>query len=437
MNVSVENLAACKRLIRVEVESSAVDAAFDHIAAEYQKQAKLPGFRPGKAPKDMVLKRYEKEIEDEARNKAVAEAYRAALKKENLEAVGSPDLEIQEFGRGKNLQFTVTTEVAPQFELPPYKGLQLTREQGTVTEKDIDEAIDMLRNRAASFETVERPAESGDIVVVNYTGTVDGKPITELAPAARGLTEQKGFWIQTGEDTFIPGFADQLMGKKTGEKVTVEIDFPQDFVTPQLVGKHGTYEVEVVEVKKKNLPELDVEFAKSFGAEDMHVFREGIRRDLQNEMNFKQARDLRNNAYEALLKQVEFDLPESMVQNETRQLVYRIVYENQRRGVAKESIEERKDEIYKNATHQAKDRVKGGFIIGKIAEKEGIRVSREELSARIEGIARAEKQPAQKVAKQLEENGQINNIVHEILMDKVLDLVQRNATFQDVPQKSA
>src|SRR5207302_5901013 len=144
-----------------------------------------------------------------------------------------------------------------------------------VTEEDMGRALDALRAQQTTFKAADRPVQIGDIVVVNYSGTSDGKPITEIAPTAKGLTEQKNFWIDVPSNSFIPGFADQLIGAKAGDKRTVNVDFPADFVTPQLAGKKGSYEVEVVEVKEKVLPVLDDVFAKSYGAENLDKLREG------------------------------------------------------------------------------------------------------------------------------------------------------------------
>jgi trigger factor len=280
VNVTVENLGPCKKLLRFDIDATAVDTAFEAVAKDYQKQAALPGFRPGKAPKDMVLKRYEKEIEDEAKRKLMGDTYRNAIKEHKLEVVGYPDVEEIQFGKGQAMQFAATIETAPEFELPEYRGLQAKREKRAVTEEDIDKALKLLADRVSNFNTVEREVKEGDFVVVNYTGSSEGKPLTEVAPAAKGLTEQKGFWIEVKPDSFIPGFALQLAGAKAGEKRTVNVDFPADFVTPELAGKKGSYDVEVVEVKEKAVPGLDDAFAKSYGAENVSALREVVRLDL-------------------------------------------------------------------------------------------------------------------------------------------------------------
>src|ERR1019366_9665272 len=157
----------------------------------------------------------------------------------------------------------------------------------------VERALELLRGQHAKFETVARSLAGGDIAVVNYSGTCDGKPITDLAPTAKGLTEQKNFWIETEGSSFIPGFAAQLIGAQAGEKRTVNVDFPADFVTPQLSGKKGVYEVEVVEVKEKVLPPLDEDLAKKFGAENLEKLKAGVRKDLENELKYSQSKAIR------------------------------------------------------------------------------------------------------------------------------------------------
>src|SRR5580698_8586945 len=339
VNVSVENLAPCKKLVRVELDAAAVDVVFDAVTKDIQKQASLPGFRPGKAPRDMVMKKYGAEIKDEAKRKLIGDNYRKAIEDKKIQVIGPPDIEEVQFERGQPLQFTATVETAPEFQLPEYKGLPAMLEPKTVTEADVTRALDLLRGQHTKFETAARPLAGGDIAVVNYTGTSDGKPIAELAPTAKGLTEQKNFWVETEGGSFIPGFAAQLIGAQAGEKRTVTVDFPADFVTPQLQGKKGVYEVELVEVKEKALPPLDDELAKKFGAENLEKLKAGVHTDLENELKYSQSKAVR-----ALLGRVNFELPETAVAAETRNVVYDIVRQNTQRGVEREMIEKQKDE---------------------------------------------------------------------------------------------
>jgi len=433
VNVTVENLAPCKKLLRFEVDAKTVDEAFGTVTKDFVKHAKMPGFRPGKAPEAMVAKQYTKDIEEEVKRKLIGDAYRQGIKDQKLSIVGYPDIEEIQFSRGQPLQFAATVEINPEFELPEYRGLPAKRETAAVTDEDVAKAIDALRGQAATFQKVEREVKEGDYVVVNYTGTCDGKPLTELAPTARGLTEQKGFWVEVKPDSFIPGFAQQLIGAKAGEKRTVSVDFPADFVTPQLAGKKGVYEVEVAEVKEKLLPELTDAFAKTYGADDLEKLRGGVRQDLQNELNSRQKRSIRNQIVKALGDKVSFDMPESTLQIETRNVVYEMVSENQRRGVPKELMEQKKDEIYNAAQGIAKERLKVSFVFHKISEKEGIRAEQHELNTRITLMAQANQMAPQKFLQELEKRNGVSEVYQQLIHEKVLDFLHENAKIEDVP----
>ena len=433
VNVTVENLAPCKKLVRVEVEAKAVDETFDSVTKDFQKQAALPGFRPGKAPRDMVLRKYEKDIQDEVKRKLISDAYHKAIEEQKLEVLGRPDIEEIQFNRGQPLLFAATIETAPDFQLPEYKGLPVKQESRSVTDKDMTRALDALRQQRVDFKTVERAAQAADIAVVNYTGTCDGKPITEIAPTAKGLTEQKNFWVEMLPGSFIPGFADQLTGAKAGDKRTVNVEFPADFVTPQLAGRKGVYEVEVVEVKEKILPALDDEFAKAYGAENMEKLREGVRHDLENELKYSQSKNVRSQLVRALLDRVSFELPESAVAQETRNVVYDIVRDNQKRGISRAQIEQEKERIYTAATRGAKERVKAAFLMRKIAEKEDIKASQEEISQRIGALAETYQIPPEKFVKDLQKRNGVMEIYDQVMNEKVMDFLQQNAKIEEVP----
>lgn len=422
--------------MRVEVEAQKVDETFESVTKDFRREANLPGFRPGKAPRDMVLRKYEKDILEETKRKLISEAYRKAVEEQKLDVVSHPDIEEIQFGRGQALQFAATIETAPEFELPEYKGLPIKREMQSVTDADMERALNLLRERQVSFAKVERPVQSADIAVVNYTGTCEGKPITELAPAAKGLTEQKHFWVEVGANSFIPGFGDQLIGAKAGDKRTVTVDFPADFVTPQLAGKKGSYEVEVVEVKEKVLPALDEALAKAYGAESLEKLRAGVRSDLENELKFKQEKTLRSELVRALLGRINFDLPETAVARETRNVVYDLVQENTKRGIPRQAIEQQKEQIYSAATHNAKERLKVQFLLQKIAEKEDIKVSQEEIAQRVHHLAGMYQIPADKFLRDLQKRNGLIEVYDQIMNVKVIDFLQQNAKIEDVPPSS-
>jgi trigger factor len=432
VNVTVENLGPCKKLLRVEMDAPAVDAAVEEITRDYQKQVRLPGFRPGKAPRHLVVKAYAPQIDEETRRRLLNEGYRQAIAEQKLRVVGDPDFEEIQFSRGQPFQFAVTLETAPDFEMPDYKGLPVKREVSVVTDNDIERALDVLREQRATYLDVSRPVQEGDFVVVHYTGTCEGKPITDISPTARGLTEKKDFWLHVTPDSFIPGFTGQLVGAAAGEKRTVNVDFPADFVARELSGRKGVYEVEIVQVKEKVLPELNDAFAQSFGAADMARLREGVQTDLQNELKSKIKRSVRDQLVKELLGRVKCELPESIVLSETRNVVYDIVRENQQRGIAKETLEREKDQIFTAANNSAKDRIKAAFVLGRIAEKEGIKAEQNEIAQRILVLAAQYQIKPEQMAKQLRDRNGFAEIAEQIVSAKVLDLLELNATVEEV-----
>ncbi|MGB7748001.1 MAG: trigger factor [Verrucomicrobiia bacterium] len=437
MNITVETLAPCKKLLRVELDAKAVDETFDAVTKDFQKQASLPGFRPGKAPRPLVLKKYEVDIKDEVKRKLIGDSYRKALDEKKIAVIGYPDIEEIQFGRGQALQFAATIETAPEFQLPEYKGLPAKREAKSVTAADVDRAIELLARQHTKFETVARELRRGDVAVVNYTGTCDGKPITDTAPTAKGLTEQKNFWVDAAPDSFVPGFADQIIGAKAGDRRTVNVVFPADFVTKQLAGKKGVFEVEVVEVKEKSLPPIDDAFAKKYDAENLAKLREGVQRDLENELKYSQAKVVRGQIIRALLTATNFDLPETAVAHETRTVVYDIVRENTQRGVARDLIEKQKDEIYSAAAQSAKERVKLSFLIQRIAEKEGIQVSQDEVLKRVQSLAAAYQIPLEKFLKDLQKRNGVAELYEQIAHEKVLAFLEQNAKIEEIPAVAA
>lgn len=435
LNVTTENLAPCKKLLRIEVAVEDVDGAFKEVTGIFCKQANLPGFRPGKAPRAVVQKNFGDRIKSEVKRKLTSEAYDAAMKQEKLRAAIQPDIEEIDFGSGRAYQFAATVETQPEFEVPNYKGLKIERETKIIGDADVDKALDTLREQRVDYQDVDRELQRGDIGVVNYTGAIDGNPITDLAPTARGITEQKNFWVRAESDQFIPGFADQLIGHKAGDKCEIEVTFPEDFVNSELVGKVGKYDTELVQVKERILPEVDEEFAKSFGAESLEKLKEGIKADLENDHKFNQNRGERDQLVRQLMEAVKFDLPETVVSEETKSVVYDIVAQNQQRGINRDVIEKQKDEIFSAANANARDKVKAMYIFSAIAEKEDIKVEQQEVAQRVAAMAQQYKMPPEKLVKQLQERNGFGEIHEQIIIGKVLDFLQLNADVTEIPAK--
>ena len=435
MEVTITDLSPCKKQLRIEIDAEAVNAKFDSVAKDFRRHAHLPGFRPGKAPLANVMRSYGDKIGEEAKRTLMSDSYAKALKENGLRPVIMPEVEELQFGHGKPFQYLATLEVTPAFELPEYNGLEVEKERRTVTGADIDKALDTLREQRVSYTDVDRPAGENDFIVVNFTGTIDDKPITDLVKVARGLTEQKNYWLNAKHNPLIPGIVEALIGSGKDDKKTVTVTIPNDFIYEELVGKEARYEIEIVQVKEKSLPELDDKFAKGFGAESMDKLREGVENDLKNELEYSQKKSVRNQCVDKLLDAVNCDLPETIVNEATRVGVHNIVQQNHQRGVGKEVIDENKDRIYANAKADAEVRVKANYILSKIAEKEGIKVTDQELSRQVAAMATQQKVKPQKLAQQLKDNGTIYQVQEEIMNAKVIDLLEEKAKVTEIDPK--
>ena len=435
MEVNITDLSPCKKQLRIEIDVETVNAKFDAVAKDFRRHAHLPGFRPGKAPLANVMRSYGDKIGEEAKRTLMSDSYAKALKENELRPVIMPEVEELQFGHGKPFQYLATLEVTPAFEMPEYIGIEVEKERRSVNDADIAKALDTLREQRVSYADMDRPAVEDDFIVVNFTGTIDDKPITDLIKVARGLTEQKNFWLHKTQNPLIPGTVEALIGSSKGDKKTVTVTIPDDFVYEEIVGKEAKYEIEVVQVKEKSLPELDDKFAKGFGAESMDKLREGVENDLKNELEYSKKKSIRNQCVDKLLGAVNCDLPETIVNEATRAAVHNIVQQNHERGVGKEIIEENKDKIYANAKTDAKVRVKANYILSKIAEKEGIKVTDQELSRQVAAMAAQQKVKPQKLAQQLKDNGTIYQVQEEIMNAKVIDLLEEKAKVTEIDPK--
>ena len=435
MEVTITDLSPCKKQLRIEIDAETVNAKFDAVAKDFRRHAHLPGFRPGKAPLANVMRSYGDKIGEEAKRTLMSDSYSKALKENDLRPVIMPEVEELQFGHGKPFQYLATLEVTPAFELPEYNGIEVEKERRTVSDADVAKALDTLREQRVSYADVDRPAGEDDFIVVNFTGTIDDKPITDLVKVARGLTEQKNFWLHTKQNPLIPGIVEALIGSGKDDKKTVTVTIPDDFIYEELIGKEAKYEIEIVQVKEKSLPELDDAFAKGFGAESMDKLREGVENDLKNELEYSLKKSIRNQCVDKLLSAVNCDLPETIVNEATRAAVHNIVQQNHQRGVGKDIIEENKDRIYANAKADAEVRVRANYILSRIAEKEGIKVTDQELSRQIAAIAAQQKIKPQKLAQQLKDNGTLYQVQEEIMNGKVIDLLEEKAKVTEINPK--
>jgi trigger factor len=300
-----------------------------------------------------------------------------------------------------------------------------------VTDEDVAKMVDALRDEHADTLTVEdRGLKMGDYVHMDYTGIADGKPIVELVPDHTELGEYKGFWLLVESDAFLPGFCEQLLDARVGEKRQVLINFAADFGKKELAGRKATYFVDVTGIKEKKLPELNDEFAEKVGAKSLDELKKTVRKNMITQREKAVQNDVHNQIMDQLLKQTQFDLPESLVAAETRGIAHDLVREYTMHGVSREELEQRKSEIFSMATRNAKDRLRAAFILDAIAEKEKIEVEESEVNARIVQLAQHNRTTPERLKVQLMERGTLSQIENQIREGKTLDFLVTSAKVE-------
>jgi trigger factor len=439
VNLKVEllDLAPCKKQLRFELPAEDVDAAFADTTKQFQKQANLPGFRKGKAPLDRVRRQFGKDIETRVRERLLNDSYRQGIEDNQLKPILDPEVEEINFKQGEALTFIATMETAPDFELPEYKGLSAQQPKLEVTDRHIENALNHLRDGRAEYRDQDRAVQDDDQVKVSFTGTIDGQPLTEFAPTARGMTEQSNMPLHVHADAehdhFIPGFTRQLIGAKKGDALTVEVTFPDEFpAQPKLQGLSATYQVTISQIKEKVLPDLNDEFAKSWEAESLEKLREGVRDDLEANQKGEANRLVKVQVQSAFAKELSFAVPETFQQQELRNAVNNIVRSRRAAGESEEGIEQAKDQITAEANAAAIDNLRWFFAHKRIAENEKLEVSRDEILGVITIQAQQMNKDPKAHIKELTENNQIGYIQNRILEEKVIDLMAEHATITEI-----
>ena len=440
MNVQQNNVSVTRKNLVVTLEASEVDAEHKAVVAEIAKYARIPGFRPGKAPASMIVKRFAKEIADEFKQKVMAKAYRDALEKEKLDVLNVVKIDEGQIAVGTAATITIVVDVRPEFTLPDYQNLPTEILPTEATPAEVEKIIDGLRSERADFKAAERAALKGDYVKLAYEGMVDGKPIIELVPDKQlyGKVPQTWEEVEGENEGVIPGLGKQLAGLKAGEKRDVTIAFPAEFAAaPALAGKTAKYAVEVREIRERVLPALDAEFFKSQQVEDLAALQAKVRANLKLQKEYQNRAAQRRQVTERLGMSVDFPVPDSMVEAETQGVLRQFIEEQMRRGVPQEQFEKDKKELFEGARKAATNRVKLQLILAKIAEQEKIEVSNDDLNNFLYREGMRTQQKPDKLAKTLaNDREQLRSVQQSIIFDKAVDFLVSKAKVITIEPKA-
>lgn len=441
MNTSVQDQTVTRKTLVVKLEAAEVSARHAATVAEFARLARIPGFRPGKAPADMVLKRFGRDIADEFKQKVVTQAYQSGLAEAKLDVLRLVDAQPGELAADQPAEIRFTVDVRPQFDLPAYDSLETEVASTAASEQEVEQAIESMRSERADFRIADRPSAKGDFVKLSYEGTLDGKPIADLSPdrPIYGRAPQTWEEVEGSQEGLIPGLGSHLAGLKAGEKRTVAITFPAEFTAlPALAGATADYAVEVLEVRERVLPEIDAEFLKSHQAESVEELRTNVRNSLRMQKEHQNRSAQRRQVTEALVSRVDFELPASLIDLETQDVLRQFIEENMRRGVPQEQFEKDKKQLYDGARRAASARVKTQLILGRIADQEGIKMNENDMNAYIYRESMRSGTSADKLVKQLSKDPeQLRSMQQNVILDKTVEfLVSKAKVTVKAPETS-
>lgn len=438
MNVNVEDLSATRKKLVVEIPVELVNEEEKEILGHFAQRAKLPGFRPGKAPVEMIRKRFAKDIQDELERKVRASAYEKGIEESKLDVLQVIDFDGEVVKSGQPSQLEVTVDIRPQFELPEYKGVEVQVPPLEVSAGEIDSIVERIRKDRAERPVKDGPAEEGDHVKVSYEGFLGEQPIAEVAPDRAILGKQENTWEEAGDEkTGVEAVVHGVVGLKAGESGEREMTFPQEFPVEALAGQKALYKFTVHEVRDEILPELNEDFFKTLGVESGEQFRERIEQDLKQRKEHERRDRMVAQISDKLAAAVEVEVPQSAVESETQQVMREIVSQNKQRNVADEELEKHKEEIYNSAVSAAQGRIKMQFILARVAEAENIEVENEDMQQAI--LSRAmqrQMRPDQYVKELQKDRNQLMSIRQSVLFNKTLDFLMEQAKVSEVaPQE--
>jgi trigger factor len=441
MNINVEHQPNCRAAVHIRVPGDEVTSQRNQLITYFSRNARIQGFRPGKAPKKVIEKRYGKDIAEELEKQLVNDGVRQAVQSEGLDVLAFLDVKDKlHHDTDGSFSFTVEMSLQPKFELPEYKGIPVKLPRIEVTEADVDQDIVQLRENFASLEDVDRGAGNGDAVVGGYVTEIDGQPLEEAHPEAPDYLKkmEEQWFLLAEEEDFLPGFYEGLQGIQKDESRDVSVTLPDDFSFEDLQGKTVVLKVSCSAVKERTLPELDDEFLKKVGGEEMTLdsLRTEVKASVQKRR--EQARDTAksNQVIGHIAEKIEFELPQDVVNREAQRRTNEIASQAMQNGMDNEALMQHQEEILNTATQQARQNVKVSFILEQVAKAEGIQVSDQQLSMTLAMLASRNGQQPKKFMAEAQKNGMIERVRDDLLIQNALQFLKDNAEVEETDPES-
>jgi trigger factor len=413
-------IEGCRHSLEISIPPDEVEGETSRVALDVQKRAKLPGFRPGKAPASLIRKQFASDIRQRVLESLVPKYLQKQFEVENLNVVGTPDIKDVHFHEGAPLKFTAEFEVIPQIELGEYRGIEVPYHDPEVTDEDVTNRLSELREQKAQYVNVDpRPLENGDYAVVSMESVagVEGAPV-----------KQDEMVLEIGGADTFEAFTENLRGLSPGDEKEFEVTYPEDYAAPRLAGKTVRFHTTVQGVRRKDLPELNDEFAQDLGDyRDLGELREAIRKALFAQRQREAQQEAKNLIVEQLVDRHEFPVPDVYVDRQIRNRV-----EQSLRAMAADGLDPRKlqldwEKVKESQKDKAVREVKASLVLSRIAEREAIGATRDEVDREVERLARQQRETVAALQMKFEKDGTLGRIASQIQTEKTLSFLFEQA----------
>ena len=443
MNLELKDAGTARKIATVTFDAEEIKKKENEACREIGKIANIPGFRKGKAPIAVIRKKYNKELKEELTRKVSTDAYESILDNKEIKVYSILKVEPGDFSSDQGAAIEVTIDIEPDIDLPDYDNFEVSAESDEVSDEDINNEINALRDQRASFDIADREAKAGDYIKCSYEGELDGKPVSEIVPDKPMYGKQSNTWEEAGQakGLGVDAIAEGVVGMKSGDKKDIKATFEDDFEIAPLAGKSVTYNLEVHEVREKKQPELNEEFFKSLKVENLEELKDKVLTDLESRKQREIQNSKRSQITQKILELPDFPLPQQAVEDESNSIFQQRAQRAIQQGAKQEEIETKKDELWKEAKTQGEARVKLTLILSKIAEQEKVEVTNEDLArAATQEAMMMRKDPTAYIKELSKDRRQLQRLRQDILHDKTLNLVAEKAkesptAIEEVPSK--
>ncbi|UUO06284.1 trigger factor [Blastopirellula sp. J2-11] len=434
LEVKVESPSSCQRHVTVTVSHEDVDRYFDKAFDEMAPTAAVPGFRPGHAPRKLVEKRFRKEVANQVKGSLLMDSMAQASDEQNFSAISEPDFKFDavELPEEGPLTFEFDIEVRPEFDLPKWKGLELNKPVKTFEKADIDKHLAKVLDRFSEIAPVDAPAEMDDFLTLNIVSKLDGKEIARTEEVSVRLRDTLSFQDANWED-----FGKTVLGVKAGDKKTGKATVSEEAANEELKGKELDLEIEVLEVKRLELPEMNAEFLQKIGSfESEGDLRDFVKADMERQFEYHQQQQLRGAITEQLIKDADWDLPPALLRRQAGRELERAILDLRSYGFDDDAIRGYENTLRQNSLQSTEKALKEHFILERIAEDETIEDAPADYEREIMQIAAQSKQSPRSVRARLEKQGLMDTLRNQIIERKVIELITGEAKFTEVPAEA-